>query len=371
MQFFSKFYGFLILALAFSSCRKPISEATPQVPDQFTDGFFVVCEGAYGSGNASISYVDPFQKKSYADIFMKTNKKPLGDQAQSMAVFSTKGYIVVQNSQKIEVVNLLDFKSIATIQSTQWLSSPRYFMPIDYSKAYISDWESDALAIIDLTNNTVSGHIPVGIDPEKMLLIGTELYVTNSGYSTVKGKDNRVMVINTKTDQVISTIEVGTRPMSLVSDKNGAIWVLCSGFLEYDKKGNVDIVKSIPASLQKINPAIKAVEKSWTFIPSPDISSQPGDLTIDSDLTTLLYNFNGQVLAQKIDADSLNPTTIINRNFYNISVDLENNYVVGSYVPNFTSAGKIIRYKFNPNNISAIPLDSFDVGIGPNEAVFK
>lgn len=62
--------------------------------------------------------------------------------------------------------------------------------------------------MINTTNNTVSKTIPVGDKPIALAVIGTNLFVANSGVDTVS-------MIDTATDTVKQTIKVGTSPLSM------------------------------------------------------------------------------------------------------------------------------------------------------------
>ena len=59
-------------------------------------------------------------------MFFQTNGTPLGDVVQSITQFNNNAYVVVNNSNKIEVIDITNFSSIATITG---FTSPRYFLP--------------------------------------------------------------------------------------------------------------------------------------------------------------------------------------------------------------------------------------------------
>jgi YVTN family beta-propeller protein len=360
--------SWILLFLVFFACKKPIEDASPQLPDSFLDGYFVVCEGTYGSGNASISYVDPFSKKTYSDIYLTKNQKPLGDQAQSMHIFNDKGYVVVQNSQKIVVVDIHNFSHLAEIRSNEYLNSPRYFQSINYTKAYVSDWKSDGLAILDLQQNAVAGFIPTGNDPNQMLKTGTLIWVANSGYSTINGKSKIVSIIDTETDKVIKQITLGERPMSFVKDKNNHVWVLCRGFFEYKSNGDIDTSLSHKSEIYQINPTDYSIEKRLSFPWISNANFQPSSLQIDGNGEILFYTYGGKVFKMNIEASSLPQNPLIERDFYGLSFDKANGYLIGCEASTFTSSGKTIRYKV-ANGFTVI--DSAAVGVIPNAVVEK
>jgi YVTN family beta-propeller protein len=61
------------------------------------------------------------------------------------------------------------------------------------------------VSVVDLTTNTVTKTIPVGIQPERMTLSGKYLFVTNTNSDTVS-------VIDTQTNDVVQTIDIKPYP---------------------------------------------------------------------------------------------------------------------------------------------------------------
>lgn len=70
---------------------------------------FVINEGNFGSGNASVSLFDPAKNEVVEDFYKTQNSAALGDVAQSMSRVNDNYYVVVNNSAKILVCDK-DFK---------------------------------------------------------------------------------------------------------------------------------------------------------------------------------------------------------------------------------------------------------------------
>ncbi|OWP64891.1 hypothetical protein CDA63_00595 [Hymenobacter amundsenii] len=332
----------------------PENDPNPGPAPIITNSVFVVNEGNFTRSNADISL---FSKASSSvtnlALFASSNKgAPLGDVAQSMAVRDSLGYIVVNNSNKVEVVSLAKFKSKATISN---LKMPRYFASASSDKGYVTETvtysgANGQVSVIDLKTNKVTKTIEVGSQPEQLAVVGSRLYVTNNG-------GNTVTVINTSTDQVEGTIPVGDGPNSVVGDRNGRVWVLSSGKVVYNP--NPTLVTK--GSLSMIIPG----QLTATTRETASNQSSPGNLTINGSRDQLYYTYLGGVYTVSITEATLPTTPLIRQGtFRGLGVDPQDGTIYGSRAP-FTAAGKVIRYR-----PTGAPIDSFAVGIGPNGFVF-
>ena len=92
---------------------------------------------------------------------------------------------MVNNSNKIEVVNANTFASEHTIQG---LSLPRYFVTLD-GKGYVTEWvnytDPGRVTIIDLENHTAGESITTDYGAENILAHDGLLYVSNNFSNTV------------------------------------------------------------------------------------------------------------------------------------------------------------------------------------------
>ncbi|MCC2548286.1 hypothetical protein LJY25_17690 [Hymenobacter sp. BT175] len=345
-------------SLALFSCDPPTPEPQP-LYNLAKDGnnVFIINEGAYGTPNGAVSLFSKTSKTVVdKNIFTTVNQGALGDVVQSMLVVGQQGYIVVNNSNKVEVVNLTTFKSEKTITGLQ---QPRYMVVAGTNKAYISQWQGSPsagytagkVAVLDLTTNTVTSSINVGVNPEQMLLANGKVYVCNSDQNTLS-------VINTATNAVESTITVQDAPRSIVQDNAGNIWVLCSGITRYGPAPSFPILSATPANLIKLS--------AGTLTPTvfPFASGGASGLTLNGNRDQLYYRYRGAVYQMSIGSATLPASPLIRRSFYGLAVDPRDNTIYGSISP-FTTAGKFIRYQ--PTGAA---IDSFEVNIGPNGFVF-
>lgn len=347
----------LFTILAAQSCSDDPEPVKPGA-----EGFFVVNEGGFGNGNTSISFYDRGTDQMINDVFTAKNGRPLGDQAQSMTVFEGKGYIVVQGSGKIEVIDADDYSSIATIDDG--LPSPRYFIGISATKGYVSDWGADGLTgtvkVVDLTSYAVTKTIATGKGANRMLKTGNLVYVTNSGGF---GKDNTVTVVNTGSDEITATIPVGDNPNSIQRDHAGNIWVASGGATAYNPDWSVDEANSTKGSISRITPdnteGVRLTVDQLTF-------SGPGSLSISPDGKTIYYTYNEAVYSMSTSASTLPTTPFKSKGYYGLAVDPFNGNIIGCEAPNFSSAGSIDVMDASGNTVQ-----SYAVGIAPNGCAFK
>jgi len=347
------YLGAFALAIMSASCKK--NDPPAPAATTYDNGVFIVNQGNFGTGSGTVSFYNRTNGNVSNDIFQTKNSYPLGNVAQSMEVFNGKGYIVVNNAGKVETVDAITFASGGAITG---LTNPRYFLGIDNNKGYISEWGSGStgdIKVIDLNTKAITATIPTGKGTEGMVKVGTTVYAACSGGF---GSDSLVTVINTTTNAVITSINVGANPTSIKVDANGKIWVLCSG--QFDQTFTT-LVKT--GSLVRINPTTNTVELS---LPFASTTSQPANLVTNNAKTLLYYAYNGKVYLQSSSASTLSTVALINRNFYGLGIDPTNDYFYGADAGNFSSNGKVIRY-----NASGVVVDSFAVGVIPGYFCFK
>ena len=317
-------------------------------------GYFITNEGNFGTGNGSLSFISENGAVSN-NIFEETNSFSLGDVVQSMEIINEKAYIVVNNSSKIEVANIDSMTHVATING---LISPRYILQVSNERAYISDWGIGGIHVLDLNTNSIISTINTGQGPEKMLFKDNKAYICNVGGF---GLDNTVSVIDTENDVLITNINVGDKPNSIVEDANGNIWVLAGGNTEYDANWNV--VAETPGELTNINSETYNVDGSIVF----EVGDHPKDLIIDDNGTTLYFSngsWSKSVFSFNIYNNMLSTNPIIAKSFY--SIGFNDNYIYGTDVKDYIQNGW--TYKYNTNGQV---VDSSEVGIIPGGYCFR
>jgi len=317
-----KILAYVLLSIALISCTKTPEDHKVTYLDG--NGAFIINEGNFLSGNGSVSFFSYDSADVYNDLFELINERPLGDVPNSMVVHGNFGYIVVNNSGKIEVVDRNTFKTIASIDG---LVAPRNIAFVNSEKAYITSMYSDSIAILRVSDNKITGYINIRRSSESIEIASGKAFVSN----WIGGEE--LIVINTTTDKVQDSIKVGVEPESMVVDKNGQLWVLCNGGwmrLNY-------------AKLISINTNTNKVEKELVF---PTKQASPVCLNISGDGTTLFY-LEGGVRKMKISAGVLPQSPFIAEQgtyFYKLGVNPVNDDIFVTDAIDYQQTGYVMRY---------------------------
>lgn len=343
------FYLLIAALFLITSCNKDDDNQNGG-ESLFDGGAFVSNEGQFQAGNGSVSFYNPVEQSVENGIFENINDFPLGDVVQSMTIYENKAYIVVNNSSKVEVVNLNTFEYEGTILN---LTSPRYLLPVNGSKAYVTDLFSNTISVLNLNTKSISKTIAVNGQTEELVLAGGKVFVANKG-------QNYVYVINPNTDSLEDSIEVAAGPGSIVKDNAGKVWVLCEGETLFDENWNV--IGEEPGGLYRINPSTLSVETSLDF----STTDSPSRLRKNA-AGNQLYFVNNGVFTMSASDNMLPSSALIpqgDRSIYGMNIAPNGDIYIADAI-DFQQSGIVYRYS-NDGNL----VDEFIVGIAPNGIYF-
>jgi len=352
----------LFLLPALVSCMKDdeLWKKRPVQHDPASSGLFILNEGNFGYENASLSYYDIEKGEVYNDIFFNTNGLPLGDVALSMQIFDSTAYVVLNGSGKIYAMDINTFELSGKITG---LTSPRHIHFFDQNKAYVSDLYARAISIVDPELGTIISSIDVNNnDPlyyqhptEQLLPYGKYIFTNCWSF------DDKILLIDTETDQFVDSITVLKQPQSMVLDVYNKLWVLTDGGFD----GNPYAYEQ--AGLMRINAETLETELVYRF----DLDDLPSDLAINSTGDTL-YFLNKHVYRHAVVSAS-EPEVFIESmyanttgGFYGLAIDPQRSEVYVADAIDNVQPGVV--YRFRPNGL---PVDTMKVGIIPGGFCFK
>lgn len=329
-------YNLIIFAttiLTFTSCSKDDSISNPLVPIETTSGVFVVNEGVYGQNNSTFSYLDFTNQTVSKNLYAQANNNsPLGDNANSMYILGNKGYIAVDNSNKIEIIDMSTFKSQGFIDLGAG-SSPRELYMKDTTAGYVTSLYTDQVFKFNPVTKSIVKSIKVGSKPEGIVEANGKLFIANSGF----GNANTVSVIDLTTDNVISTITVGLNPRITIKGDDNNVYVVCTGtYPPTDSTGRGGVYKINSSTLKLIDSVI--------------VYNNPGEACfVNNDI--FVVNSEGAV---KINFDnhsvSKNPVIdgkVVNGAYgiiYSIIFDKNTQTIYCGNPKNFTQTGELVAF---------------------------
>ena len=327
---------------------------------QTLQNVYVINEGNYGQGNASVTTYDVSNGTTVGNAFYKKNKVFLGDVAQSSMVINGNLYILVYGSSKIVVADKSTLSLVKTISyDTNTEKGPRQMVDVNSSKAYVTNLDSKNISVVDVSSNTLTGTIPLGSGPEGIGISNGKAYVALSNL----GQGDSVAVVDTKTDQVIKKLKVADNPVDVAVDKQGRVWVVCVGNYGYDTKGNYN------PSLETFG-KIEVIDSSNdSIIKTIDVGGHPGDIALLSSMDRAYYNDGGIV---SIDMKTLTALgdTLVSGAYYSMDVahDDQTPQLFVADAADYVSSGTIYRYDLT----SSMPkgISSFSAGIIPGSFQF-
>ena len=336
MKLKNLYLGIIASAFLFASCSNDDNNNDAPL-GAYDNGVLILNEGNFGTPNGSVSYISNDLATFQNDIFKLVNTPTvLGDVAQSMTFSNEKAFIVVNNSNEVEVVNRYTFKSLGTI--TEKLANPRYSVVLN-DKLYVTNSISKAVTVYDAKSYAYVTSIPLNKTAEKIVTANGKLYVTNAAY----GSGTEVTVINPISNTVSKTITLANG-INSIEEKNGSVYVL-SG-------------TSTKNTLSKIN----TTNDTATSIESAAVKSA---INMDIDGDKIYYTQGTEVYAISLTATTFSDKALFSvkdsswSTFYGFGVI--DGKVYSGDANAFTADGTVTIY-----SSTGTVLKTLTVGRGPN-----
>ncbi len=341
-----KFFLLLFAATIISSCSKtPVGLGSGTVLPK-ASVIYVVNEGNFGKGNSTLTAYYPDSNKAVTDVFKLVNGRNLGDTGNDIAIYNGKAYIVVNNSDKIEVIDSRTDLSLGTIYYRAGTSPYRIAIDAQDNRAFVSDLYTGKVSVINLLTNTLeSDTITVGANPYGIAYVSGKVFVANSGF----GSGRTVSVIDAASEKVLQTITVGDNPTEIVPDGYGNVLVVCQGNYNPATPGKVFVVSL----------------NNYSVTDSVYIGGHPGKIGTDQQSAYLIAD--SSVVKLNLQSHQIVNKNFISGSYYGIAVDQATDEIYLTDPKDYVTNGVVYIY----SAAGVYTNKSFTAGIIPDAMAFQ
>lgn len=232
----------LLIFFAIYSCQTddPIADDDIQNPGGQTPtavkGFYLLNEGNMSMNKASLDYMNYDTGEYKRNIFSQANPElvgGLGDVGNAMGIYGSKLYVVVNASNKVEVLDATTGVRLKQID----IANGRY-ITFYKGKAYLSSYlgsigdpnaPNGIVAEIDTTSLKITRRVEVGRQPEELVAYNDKIYVANSGGYSPPDYESTISVIDVNNFTETKRIEVAVNLHRLKIDSEGDLYVTSRG----------------------------------------------------------------------------------------------------------------------------------------------
>jgi YVTN family beta-propeller protein len=342
----------LITTLFVAACKKD-SKIPEYADNPIKNGLLVLNEGLFQQNNSSISWVNLDVEKVQPDVFMDKNGRLLGDVGNDFLLYGGKLYVVVNNSNSIEVLDRATLKSVKQISMFDGFKGkqPRNLAHFD-GLVYVTCFDG-YVDVLDTATLTITKRIKVGHNPEDIVSSSGRLFVSNSGGLNYPDVDSTVSVIDIKTKSEIARITVGKNPGPMEVDSEGNIYVIA--------RGNYS---SIPSRLHRIHP-VNLTLNSYPFDAS-------GVTRVNHDLLIHAYSYSNQTKSLKlfsVATQTLSANNFLNVNafqtIYSVNYCDQTKKLYITDAMDYTTTGYVRQF-----SVEGVFEKSYHVGLNPSKVLY-
>jgi hypothetical protein len=216
-----------IVSLAFASAllfatscsnESSFSETFPK--GKYEDGVLISNEGNFGTPNADVTFATMDLSATAQQIYKINNNENLGDVLQNIGFYSKYAFLVLNNSNKIKVVDRMEFKKVAEI--TDQLTQPRY-VTFANNKVYVTN-NGTFVNIYDANSLNFISKINLNTTAERIVTAGNNVFVQNAAWGT----GNKITYINGADSTVNSQITIPNGQIQKIISDNTFVYAVAS-----------------------------------------------------------------------------------------------------------------------------------------------
>jgi len=325
----------LFTSLLFS-CSSNDEHSDPALDStNYSSGFLITNEGNFTSANASISFISNNLSAIENTIYKAANGTSVGDVVQSIAFTNDLAFVVVNNSNVIEVVTKKDFKKVYTI--SQNIVNPRYAI-VKNNLLYVTN-SNKSITIYDASSFGFVKKIALNFTPEFIVEANNKVYTSSNFYDS----SSVVGIIDINTNELETSLNFDL-PINGLTSGDNAIYVLTTS--------------SLKTTIETISNTIVSKTNEYSILDARFLTYDQGNLYFTANLG--IYRAKVAELTQNIAASELFK---VNDNSWSSLYGFEvfDGNIFTSDAKGFTQDSEITIY-----NSYGTKVNTFTAGIGTN-----
>lgn len=275
----------ILLTLCILSCNK--DDIGPQYGDttdkiEGAPGFWVLNEGNWTWGNASISFYDTQRKQMSNQVYQSKQETPLGDVLQSMFFKDDRRFLILNNSHQIKMCS----DEMILENNFEGFNGPRYMEHLSNSDYLVTSLNGKQVYKLNIETGQVTTFAEVADWTEKIIKFNNSLIVEHKSFSDTKPEDQQLLKLDlngevTKTLDILAPhselTKMDASKFCFISqhDDESKLWVCDTTF-------NIQTF-NIPEKVSQIsyssNTIYLAGQNLWSFTPSTSSFTKIKSLT--------------------------------------------------------------------------------------------
>lgn len=237
---------------------------------------FIVCEGNYGTSNASLDIIDTFYTDTiHRNVFNRVNESRLGGYAHRMLIVDTFGLIAVTAHHQVKVIHTGTFELLQTFT----VRSPRDAV-FSEGSIFISSYMDSQIVIVRYPSWEIQDMKKIAHKPNHLAAMAGKIFISNSDtFFSRAQQDTMITVMDALPPYGYHTITAGKTPVDLVADPyQEKVFIACKGSLS--ESGSILVLDA-------------RSEQGVLTIAQPDI--RPVQLSLHDSLLACIISDNGYV----------------------------------------------------------------------------
>ena len=172
----------------------------------------------------------------------------LGNTPNQVAYHNGNLYVLNSISADMQVIDPSSYQ--VTFDIPLPVGSNPYSMEFQGNYAYVSGWISGRVYRVNLTTHLVDDDVEIGGFPEGILFYDDSLYVAQTGFNPddFSYGQGRMAVIDVSNLLLVSEVNVGKNPQSIIASPDGILHVVCTGNY-VDVSGSIYVLNPFSGSV--------------------------------------------------------------------------------------------------------------------------